>query len=267
MGYRKLSSNETKTIEILKSFGLESARFFITDNMLEKSTLTASLQVRTILKKSNIHDYSTQDRGVKNKKYITAYLIQNTRTIPLTTSLYIPGTKAVGERRIWPYGLKEHCSPGEIVILFVMDKRLYFLNSSTINPDELIKFLRQNLLSDTIKEDLNSIDLEEERFEGKKKSRHSNYYERLHRNREDAIRIHGLKCIACEFDFEKKYGERGAGFIEVHHLKPLGEQDYAILINPKDDLTVVCSNCHRMIHRRKDQVLTIDELKAIIKGT
>jgi predicted HNH restriction endonuclease len=30
-----------------------------------------------------------------------------------------------------------------------------------------------------------------------------------------------LTCEVCLFDFEAAYGERGAGFIEVHHLKPI----------------------------------------------
>jgi 5-methylcytosine-specific restriction protein A len=35
-------------------------------------------------------------------------------------------------------------------------------------------------------------------------------------------------------------------------------------INPETDLIPVCANCHRMIHRRHDEVLSIEELKAII---
>lgn len=36
-------------------------------------------------------------------------------------------------------------------------------------------------------------------------------------------------------------------------------------INPETDLVPVCANCHRMIHRRKDDVLTIEELKSIVE--
>ena len=30
-----------------------------------------------------------------------------------------------------------------------------------------------------------------------------------------------LECEACGFDFEERYGARGRGFIEVHHLRPV----------------------------------------------
>ena len=55
-------------------------------------------------------------------------------------------------------------------------------------------------------------------------------------------------CEVCNFSFEEKYGTIGQGFIEVHHLKPISEyaeDEYTTIEN----LKLVCSNCHRMIHR------------------
>ena len=46
--------------------------------------------------------------------------------------------------------------------------------------------------------------------------------------------------------FESVYGEVGAGFAEVHHLRPLAEMDGPVETT-LDDLAVVCANCHRMI--------------------
>lgn len=57
-----------------------------------------------------------------------------------------------------------------------------------------------------------------------------------------------LKCEACGFSFELTYGEIGSGFIECHHLTPLSNFE----VNKKttlNDLALLCSNCHRMIHR------------------
>ncbi len=57
-----------------------------------------------------------------------------------------------------------------------------------------------------------------------------------------------LRCEACDFDFEQTYGDRGQGFIECHHVQPLhetGERSTTI-----KDLALLCSNCHRMIHRK-----------------
>ena len=58
-----------------------------------------------------------------------------------------------------------------------------------------------------------------------------------------------LECEACGFDFAAVYGPQGDGFIECHHTKPvhtLRPGQHTKL----DDLALVCSNCHRMIHRR-----------------
>jgi 5-methylcytosine-specific restriction protein A len=68
-------------------------------------------------------------------------------------------------------------------------------------------------------------------------------------------------CSVCDFDFSIYYGEYGAGFIEMHHLKPIKEGPRNSTIN---DLRPVCSNCHRMLHKG-DRLLSIEELKQIIK--
>lgn len=73
-----------------------------------------------------------------------------------------------------------------------------------------------------------------------------------------------LACEVCEFDFSLAYGNRGFGFIECHHTKPvatLGTDNKTHI----DDLALVCGNCHRMIHRRKPW-LTIAQVKALISG-
>jgi 5-methylcytosine-specific restriction protein A len=71
--------------------------------------------------------------------------------------------------------------------------------------------------------------------------------------------------MGCGFDFEYSYGERGAGYIEVHHLRPVSSLENETKIDPKTEMTVVCSNCHRMIHRKKDEVLTMEQIKELIR--
>jgi 5-methylcytosine-specific restriction protein A len=65
-----------------------------------------------------------------------------------------------------------------------------------------------------------------------------------------AMQAHGkLACEACAFNFEGTYGDRGVGFMECHHTVPLR----ALMPGSRtrlDQLALVCSNCHRMIHRR-----------------
>ncbi|WP_328725692.1 HNH endonuclease [Streptomyces sp. NBC_00259] len=57
-----------------------------------------------------------------------------------------------------------------------------------------------------------------------------------------------LACEACGFDFEAVYGERGAGYVECHHVVPLHEAGEGK--TKLSDLALICANCHRMIHRR-----------------
>ncbi|WP_456363067.1 HNH endonuclease [Priestia aryabhattai] len=89
-------------------------------------------------------------------------------------------------------------------------------------------------------------------------------YERDPINRKRAIEFHGLSCKVRGFNFEEVYGERGKGFIEVHHIEPLSTLEKEAGIDPERDLIPVCANCHRMIHRRRDNPLTVDELRALL---
>ncbi|HJU40330.1 MAG TPA: HNH endonuclease [Tahibacter sp.] len=62
---------------------------------------------------------------------------------------------------------------------------------------------------------------------------------------------YGAVCAVCGFRFDAFYGSKlGAGFIEVHHLKPLAHAGGAYALDPIEDLRPVCSNCHSMLHRR-----------------
>ena len=100
--------------------------------------------------------------------------------------------------------------------------------------------------------------------EGKRTVYYTTKYERSSKNREAAIRIHGTKCMICGFDFGQKYGELGKGYIEVHHIKPLATLEQEVVINPETDLICVCANCHRMLHRFKNYIVTVEELKYIV---
>ena len=78
-------------------------------------------------------------------------------------------------------------------------------------------------------------------------------HKRIERNRklaEKAKNVHGYVCKACGFDFEEKYGEIGRKFIEAHHLTPLHRlKGQKVALDPKKDFSVLCANCHRMIHK------------------
>lgn len=57
-----------------------------------------------------------------------------------------------------------------------------------------------------------------------------------------------LECEICHFNFEKVYGNVGKNFIEAHHIVPLAEAK-GLHKTKLEDLILVCSNCHRMLHR------------------
>jgi len=79
------------------------------------------------------------------------------------------------------------------------------------------------------------------------------------------LQAHGaLSCEVCGFDFGRTYGDVGAGYIEVHHVVPLHASGQTT--TRLADLAVVCSNCHRMIHRRTPW-LTPSELRVRVRRT
>ncbi len=135
--------------------------------------------------------------------------------------------------------------------------------------EELVQALEElNLLEDVfipVNEELESIVLEEGNTEGRIVMYYTTKYERSQKNRNNAVKIHGLSCCVCDFNFENFYGALGKNYIEVHHLKPLYSRDEEVIPNVETDLVCLCSNCHRMLHRSKSDIMTPDELKFIIK--
>ena len=82
--------------------------------------------------------------------------------------------------------------------------------------------------------------------------------------------ILGYTCEVCGFNFRKKYGDISLNkneeeFIEAHHKIPVHSLPENEVIEFKiEDFAVLCSNCHRMAHKRKEPY-TIEELKKFLK--
>ncbi|MFI5584018.1 HNH endonuclease [Amycolatopsis sp. NPDC051758] len=70
-----------------------------------------------------------------------------------------------------------------------------------------------------------------------------------------------VSCEACEFDFEATYGNHGRDYIECHHATPLSHSGPTV--TKLDNLVLLCSNCHRMIHR-KTPWLSVAELHHLV---
>lgn len=74
-----------------------------------------------------------------------------------------------------------------------------------------------------------------------------------------------LCCEACNFDFSVTYGTLGEGFCEVHHLVPLSVLTESVTTT-LDDLAILCSNCHRIIHR-STPMLSVEELSKVVSSS
>jgi len=90
-----------------------------------------------------------------------------------------------------------------------------------------------------------------------------NAYERNSAARAACIAHYGTRCVACGFSFGDTYGEAGAGFIHVHHLRSIADIGAEYAVDPIEDLRPVCANCHSIIHRRSP-AYTINELQELL---
>jgi 5-methylcytosine-specific restriction protein A len=99
---------------------------------------------------------------------------------------------------------------------------------------------------------------------------------RLHRSRERNQAVvarkkasvlkagHALACEAFGLIFGATYGALGGDYIEVHHRVPLhvsGPTQTRL-----SDLSLVCANCHRMIHQSRPW-LTVEDLAALVNAS
>ena len=111
-------------------------------------------------------------------------------------------------------------------------------------------------------------DEEENDFpEGKVLYRRHRYFERnrnlVKKAKDNALKKGKLHCMVCHFDFYKTYGQLGKGYIECHHTIPIS--DYGLGEKTRvQDLALVCSNCHRMLHRKRPW-LGVEELSRLIE--
>ncbi len=72
-----------------------------------------------------------------------------------------------------------------------------------------------------------------------------------------------LRCEICGFSFVETYGQLGQGFIEAHHTIPVSQLSGEIETKV-EDIALVCSNCHRMLHRHRPW-LDMTGLEGLIK--
>lgn len=133
--------------------------------------------------------------------------------------------------------------------------------------DDLFSLVNNRLKADELSED--APDVRREFPEGR-------LYEKLHKQRERSSKVVKLAkqnmkqqlgkliCQVCHFDFGQTYGALGEDFIEAHHTIPVSELNENSTTKI-EDIALVCSNCHRMLHRKRPW-LGINQLKSILQA-
>ena len=165
------------------------------------------------------------------------------------------------EKHHTPYTYMGSCLLTEAHLHSDTESEFVFLINTHENgfddEDSLVDYL---LNSKASPETMNNI------LEGSSKLTWHIRYERNPINRKKAIQAQGSKCVICGFDYNNVYGKDLAdGYIEVHHIVPLAEGPQ--IVDPAKDLIPVCANCHRMLHRKKKNNISVDELKHKLNQT
>jgi predicted HNH restriction endonuclease len=108
--------------------------------------------------------------------------------------------------------------------------------------------------------------------EGKRLQRETYFFARNPELVKKAKKVRGSindnACEACGFKFRNKYGAYSDGYIECHHINPLSERPEKErgenILTSINDVRIVCSNCHRMIHHKRP-ALPFEELVKLLK--
>lgn len=201
---------------------------------------------------------------------------------PLTLKYYLEGRTVNGNKQYNPLissnkTVQESTNENPLYVFVRSNKSEkftyygnYIFNSMVNEADGGKYFILQAINSKPDIEALISIEDIESFPEGKLKERKHIYRERnprlIKQAKEQFKLTHNNKlfCEICSFNFEERYGsELGQNFIEAHHLIPISELKDGDQTKI-EDLIMVCSNCHRMIHRKRPWIANKSELKSIL---
>jgi 5-methylcytosine-specific restriction protein A len=156
-----------------------------------------------------------------------------------------------------------------------LDKELFkkFVNKKE-ELNNIVKEIKNVTANVNIKNEILHIEEDEQTFEDQVEEGTILY--KLHKVRErvpliikrkkaEILKKQGkLLCEVCGFDFHDSYGELGKGFIECHHRTPLASIKASTQTSLKD-LALVCSNCHRMLHKNIN-VMSVEGLREMINS-
>ena len=245
MVFRKIAANELIFVETYEKYKLMVDAF---------EDFIHSTNINTVKKRSNKAD--------SYAKYLVRILIISSElfNVDFEKNDYKTMVKYLEQLRSHPdykqYNSAESRFPNATINHFLL-----FINDNLYTRNVTMK---DKIYSDYPEEELYSEVRSGLVNEGAKVEYYVTKYERKSKLRLEAIDFHGLNGSVCNINFEKTYGELGKGFIEIHHIKPLYSLEGETNVNPKTDLVPLCPNCHRMIHRQRNNIMTVDELRNII---
>lgn len=112
-----------------------------TENGLNKSIMDATSSVREFLKKNNIHNYDTQEKGPAKKIILKAAYLTEQKNEETEISMYKANHR--GDARIWIKNLKTYASPLDSIALLFYKNSVYIINTSRYKIENAIKYINR----------------------------------------------------------------------------------------------------------------------------
>lgn len=214
----------------------------------------------------------------KDGNYHLILFQKNKSSSPIVELHQTQTISRVGVNLLWKYVPKKHDNKNQERIAYFkhyFGGDVYVSVFIPVLPEELELFLDD--LFSIVKNRLKADELSKDTPEVRREFPEGRLYEKLHQQRERNSKVVKLAkqnmkqqlgkliCQICKFDFWEKYGSLGDDYIEAHHTIPVSELNENSTTKI-EDIALVCSNCHRMLHRKRPW-LGIKQLKSILQAS
>lgn len=167
-----------------------------------------------------------------------------------------------------PSKLGELYDCGNILAKYYDAKNLPDDSTFFSDIEEMLTIYKSLVYNDSLPTNSFNQEEDEAQFIGIENVQKFRFHKRIERNQgliNKVKKYHGYRCKACYIDFSEQYLGLGKEFIEAHHLTPLSTlQGTKVELDIRNDFTVLCSNCHSMIHRLDDPS-DLELLKSLVR--
>lgn len=213
------------------------------------------------------NNWSTVDRNDSGCQELSIFLRQfpaHDGQLPenyRSTSSVARKTQNIFDKLPWNSGSKQsHGNKREHLVL------RQFLNDQTVGYSRALAIRELMEMRQYFYEPIESFSNDAAALEGARIEKLCRGYSRsiqIRKLKVQELSAHGreLSCEVCGFSFKGAYGDRGEGYIEIHHIVALSESGERSTTTT--DLIGLCANCHRIMHRKKPW-LTPSQLRALV---